>query len=132
MSTEPKQSEMLCFPFRARSLALKPAHLALHRLTSSVMTVVPQSTVRSELPEKHKDKNCTLNNCVAFFTAECVVAHTRSSVILGRTVKNTLSRQKQHDQQRETKVESHVLWRFTQTLKHCFNKEGKKRCDLCN
>lgn len=44
---------MLWFPFRARSLALKPAQLALHRLTSRVITVVPQSTIRSELSEEN-------------------------------------------------------------------------------
>lgn len=60
MSTEPRQSEVLCFPFRARSLALKPAHWALHRLTSRVITVVPQFTLRSELSEKHRDKNYSL------------------------------------------------------------------------
>lgn len=57
MSTEPRQSEMLWLPFRARSVALKPAHFALHRFTSRVITVVPQSTVRSELSKKRKNKN---------------------------------------------------------------------------
>lgn len=56
MSTEPRHSEVLCFPFRARSLALKPAHLALHRLTSRVIMVVPQSTVKSELSDTHKGR----------------------------------------------------------------------------
>lgn len=54
LSMEPRQSVMLCFPFRARSVVLKPDHWAVHRLISRVIVAAPQSTVMSELPSKHR------------------------------------------------------------------------------
>lgn len=66
--------------------------------------VVPQSTVRSELSEKHKDRNGSYeilwpNLFIYLFIAvACLVAHTWGSVILGRTIINTLGRLQQHDQ----------------------------------
>lgn len=54
LSMVPRQSEMLCFPFRARSVVLKPDHWAVHRLISRLMVAAPQSTVMSELPLKPK------------------------------------------------------------------------------
>lgn len=54
VSIEPWHSEILWFPFRARSVVLKPAHWAVHRFTSRVIILVPQSTVRSELSVEDK------------------------------------------------------------------------------
>lgn len=52
VSREPRHSVVLWFPFRARSVVLKPDHWAVHRLISRVITLVPQSTVRSEFSIK--------------------------------------------------------------------------------
>lgn len=59
-SMEPRQAVLLWFPLRARLEALKPAHSAVHRLTSMVIMVVLHSIVRSEFSKNDESKILSL------------------------------------------------------------------------
>lgn len=63
VSMEPWHSVLLCSPFNARPVGSKPAHCAVHRLTSRVITLVPHSTIRSVLSGEEKaERPGVLNN----------------------------------------------------------------------